>query len=59
MVLGLAYIFFFNPTTFTIPLTGIELANPFSFLYANDGHPGDLHHRALLHGAASDGVDRA
>ncbi len=37
MVLGLAYIFFFNPTTFTIPLTGIELANPFSFLYATMG----------------------
>ncbi|MFQ5783535.1 MAG: putative 2-aminoethylphosphonate ABC transporter permease subunit [Alphaproteobacteria bacterium] len=37
MVLGLAYIFFFNPTTFTIPFTGIELANPFSFLYATMG----------------------
>ena len=37
MVLGLAYIFFFNPSTFTIPLTGIELANPFSFIYATMG----------------------
>ena len=37
MVLGLAYIFFFNPETFTIPFTGIELANPFSFLYSTMG----------------------
>ena len=37
MVLGLAYIFFFNPTTFTIPFTELELANPFSFLYASMG----------------------
>jgi len=37
MVLGLAYIFFFNPLTFTIPFTGIELANPFNFLYATMG----------------------
>jgi iron(III) transport system permease protein len=33
MVLGLAYIFFFNPITFTIPFTNIELANPFNFMY--------------------------
>ena len=33
MVHGLAYIFFFNPTTFTIPFTSIELTNPLSFLY--------------------------
>ncbi len=37
MVLGLAYIFFFNPETFTIPFTGIVLANPFSFLYSTMG----------------------
>ncbi|SVA85030.1 uncharacterized protein METZ01_LOCUS137884 [marine metagenome] len=37
MVLGLAYIFFFNPITFTIPFTGVELPNPFSFLYATMG----------------------
>tara|TARA_B100000959_G_C14995475_1_gene630013 strand:- start:156 stop:1943 length:1788 start_codon:yes stop_codon:yes gene_type:complete len=37
MVLGLAYIFFFNPTKFTVPFTSIELANPFSFLYATMG----------------------
>lgn len=37
MVLGLAYIFFFNPTTFALPFTGIELANPFNFLYATMG----------------------
>ncbi len=33
MVLGLAYIFFFNPLTFTIPFTDIELANPLNFMY--------------------------
>ena len=33
MVHWLAYIFFFNPTTFTIPFTSIELTNPLSFLY--------------------------
>ncbi len=37
MVLGLAYIFFFNPATFTIPFTGIELASPVSFLYGTMG----------------------
>ncbi|MBS1254480.1 MAG: Spermidine/putrescine transport system permease protein PotB [Deltaproteobacteria bacterium] len=37
MVLGLAYIFFFNPTKFNIPFTGIELTNPFNFLYATMG----------------------
>ncbi len=37
MVLGLAYIFFFNPITFAIPFTSIELANPFNFLYATMG----------------------
>ncbi len=37
MVLGLAYIFFFNPLTFTIPFTSIELANPFNFLYHTMG----------------------
>jgi len=37
MVLGLAYIFFFNPLTFTIPFTGIELPNPFNFLYHTMG----------------------
>ena len=37
MVLGLAYIFFFNPSTFTVPFTSIELANPFNFLYATMG----------------------
>jgi iron(III) transport system permease protein len=37
MVLGLAYIFFFNPATFTIPLTSIELTNPFQFLYHTMG----------------------
>ena len=37
MVLGLAYIFFFNPTKFSIPFTGVELTNPFNFLYATMG----------------------
>jgi iron(III) transport system permease protein len=37
MVLGLAYIFFFNPESFTVPFTSIELANPFSFLYLTLG----------------------
>lgn len=37
MVLGLAYIFFFNPATFTIPFTSIELTNPFQFLYHTMG----------------------
>jgi len=37
MVLGLAYIFFFNPASFTVPLTGIELPNPFNFLYLTMG----------------------
>lgn len=37
MVLGLAYIFYFNPATFIVPFTGIELPNPFSFLYLTMG----------------------
>jgi iron(III) transport system permease protein len=37
MVLGLAYIFYFNPATFTVPFTGIELPNPFTFLYLTMG----------------------
>ena len=37
MVLGLAYIFYFNPATFTVPFIGLELPNPFSFLYLTMG----------------------
>ncbi len=37
MVLGLAYIFFFNPETFTIPFIGTVVANPFNFLYSTMG----------------------
>jgi len=33
LVIGIAYIFFFNKTHFSIPFTGFQLANPFHFLY--------------------------
>ena len=33
LVIGIAYIFFFNKTHFHLPLTGIEFSNPFNFLY--------------------------
>ena len=33
LVIGIAYIFFFNKTHLTIPFTGIEFFNPFNFLY--------------------------
>jgi iron(III) transport system permease protein len=33
LVIGIAYIFFFNKTHFTIPFTGIEFWNPFNLLY--------------------------
>ncbi len=33
LVIGIAYIFFFNKTHLTIPFTGIEFINPFNFLY--------------------------
>jgi len=33
LVIGIAYIFFFNKTHLTIPFTGIEFLNPFNFLY--------------------------
>ena len=33
LVIGIAYIFFFNKTHFQLPLTGIEFSNPFNFLY--------------------------
>ena len=33
LVIGIAYIFFFNKTHLSIPFTGIEFLNPFNFLY--------------------------
>jgi iron(III) transport system permease protein len=33
LVIGIAYIFFFNKTHLSIPFTGIEFFNPFNFLY--------------------------
>lgn len=33
LVIGIAYIFFFNKTHFNIPFTGIEFINPLNFLY--------------------------
>jgi len=33
LVLGLAYVFFFNPLTWPIPLTEYAIVNPFNFLY--------------------------
>ena len=33
LVIGIAYIFFFNKPHFTIPFTGIEFWNPFNLLY--------------------------
>ncbi|MBW2408828.1 MAG: putative 2-aminoethylphosphonate ABC transporter permease subunit [Deltaproteobacteria bacterium] len=33
LVIGIAYIFFFNKTHFTIPFTGIEFWNPLNLLY--------------------------
>lgn len=37
LVIGLAYIFFFNAATWTIPLLGWQLPNPFNFLYGTMG----------------------
>ena len=34
LVLGLAYVFFFNKLTWPIPFTGYALVNPFNFLYS-------------------------
>lgn len=33
MVIGIAFIFFFNKTAFTIPFTDVAVTNPFHFLY--------------------------
>ena len=33
LVIGIAYIFFFNKTYFDIPFTGFQVANPLHFLY--------------------------
>ena len=33
LVIGIAYIFFFNKTSLSIPFTGIEFYNPFNLLY--------------------------
>jgi len=33
IVIGLSYIFIFNPDVFTIPFSEIELSNPFNFIY--------------------------
>lgn len=33
MVIGIAFIFFFNKTTFTIPFIDVAVTNPFHFLY--------------------------
>ncbi len=37
LVIGLAYIFFFNAATWTIPLAGWPAPNPFNFLYGTMG----------------------
>jgi iron(III) transport system permease protein len=37
LVIGLAYIFFFNAATWTLPLIGWRLPNPFNFLYGTMG----------------------
>jgi len=33
LVIGIAYVFFFNKPFFAIPFTGIQAANPFQFIY--------------------------
>lgn len=33
LVIGIAYVFFFNQLTLGIPFTGLKMANPFLFLY--------------------------
>lgn len=37
LVIGLAYIFFFSPVNWTLPLTGWQLPNPLHFLYGTMG----------------------
>jgi iron(III) transport system permease protein len=37
LVIGLAYIFFFNAATWTIPLLGWPIPNPFNFIYGTMG----------------------